>query len=103
MSVALDRHIEMIDDVRGGKPCIAGTRIAVADVALLHLQAGQSLAEIAAVYHFPLAAAYAAMAYYYDHQREIDARVAADAAFVDALQRDTPSRIAVKLHVTPDG
>jgi len=27
MSIALDRRIEMIDGVRGGKPCIAGTRI----------------------------------------------------------------------------
>ena len=50
---------------RGGKPVLARTRIAVADVVLLHLQLGQSLEQVAAGYDLSLAALHAAMAYYY--------------------------------------
>ena len=68
MAVALDRYIETTPDIRGGRPHITGTRITVADIALMYLRLGQSLEEIAGRYDLPLASIYAAMAYYYDHQ-----------------------------------
>ncbi len=41
---ALSReHIEISPDIRAGKPRIAGTRIAVEDVAVMHLKMGYSL------------------------------------------------------------
>lgn len=102
MSIALDRHIEITDGVRGGKPRIAGTRITVADVALWHLRDGQPLAAIAAEYDLSLAAVYAAMAYYYDHRDEIDAATEADNTFVAARAHATPSRVPGRRHQTPD-
>ena len=42
-----DRHTEITPEVRGGRPCIVGTRIMVADIVILHLSLGQSLEEIA--------------------------------------------------------
>jgi uncharacterized protein (DUF433 family) len=36
-------HIEVTPGVRGGKPRIAGTRITVADVVLLHRRMGRAL------------------------------------------------------------
>lgn len=59
--------------VRGGRPCIVGTGLRVSDVALAHLCHHQTPDEIAAGYAVPLAAVYAALAYYYEHKADIDA------------------------------
>jgi len=50
MQIVLDQHIEANPDIRGGKPCIVGTRITVSDVVLMHLRLGQSLEQIAGHY-----------------------------------------------------
>jgi len=44
---------------------------------------------------------YAALAYYHDHRLEIDAQIAADGAFVEALHRVTPSKLEAKLKSSP--
>lgn len=93
----LDRHIEVIPAVRGGKPHLAGTRITVDDVVLMHFRLGQSLEEIAGKYDLSLAAVYAAMAYYYDHRDEINQRIEEDEAFVEAFRRENPSPLQEKL------
>ncbi len=102
MSIAVaqqptDYHIEMTPEVRGGKPRIAGTRITVADVALMYGRLGHSLEEIAGTYDLSLASVYAAMAYYHDHRSEIDQAAEADKAFVEAFKRDNPSLLQAKL------
>jgi len=97
MSITLDRYIEMTPDVRSGRPRIADTRIAVADVVLMYLRLGQSLEEIAGKYDLPLAAVYAAMAYYYDHQEEIDRSISEDGAFAEAVRQNCPSPLQSKL------
>jgi uncharacterized protein (DUF433 family) len=56
-------HITVSPQVRGGKPRIVDTRIAVEDVAVMHLKLGHSLAEIAGQYQLSIASVYAAMAY----------------------------------------
>ena len=76
MEVTLNRHIEITPGVRSGKPRLAGTRITVADVALMYLRMGQTLEEIAGKYQLSLAAVYAAIAFYYDHREEIERRTA---------------------------
>jgi uncharacterized protein (DUF433 family) len=97
MEVTLNRHIEIEPGIRSGKPRIAGTRITVADVAIMHLKMGQSLAEIAGTYQLAMAAVYAAMAFYYDHRAEIDQRIAQADAFAEAERLNHPSLLQQKL------
>lgn len=61
--------------VRGGRPCIAGTGLRVTDVVIAHLFHDQSADEIAAAYGVPLAAVYAALAFYYEHKTDLDADI----------------------------
>jgi len=92
-----DTYIEVTPGTRGGKPKIAGTRITVSDVVLMHRRMGRALEEIAGTYDLPLAAAYAAMAYYYDHKVEIDQSLDEEEAFAEAFKRNNPSRLREKL------
>ncbi|MGH2537391.1 MAG: DUF433 domain-containing protein [Candidatus Promineifilaceae bacterium] len=61
--------------VRDGRPCIAGTSLEVAVIAIAKIVNGQSPEEIAADYRLSLPQVYAALAYYYDHKDEIDATI----------------------------
>jgi uncharacterized protein (DUF433 family) len=67
MPLTIIEHIVAVPGVRGGLPLIAGTRMAVSDIALLHLKLGKSVAEIAAEYDLSLSSVHAALAYYFDH------------------------------------
>ena len=60
-------------DVRGGRPCLAGTGIEVTTIVIAHLFHDQSAGEIASDYGVPIAQVYAALAYYYEHKDELDA------------------------------
>ncbi len=103
MNPIVDRRIEIDASVRAGKPCIAGTRIAVSDVALLHLHLGQSLEQIAGHYDISLAALHAAMAYYYDHQAEMDQAIREEEAFLQASKEKNPSVLQAKLRTLSGG
>jgi uncharacterized protein (DUF433 family) len=81
----------------GGRPRIAGHRIAVAHVATWRLRKDTSFEQIAATYDLPIAAVYAAMAYYYDHKADIDTRDAQDLAFAEEMRARTPSKLAAIL------
>jgi uncharacterized protein (DUF433 family) len=98
MATVLDHYIEITPEVRGGRPRIAHTRITVADIVLMHLRLGQGLEEIAGRYELPLAAVYAAMAYYYDHRAEIDQSLEDDRAFAEAFRGNNPSPLQAKLN-----
>ena len=97
MEVTLNQHIEITPGIRGEKPRIAGTRITVADIAIMYLRMGQSLDLIAGKYNLSLASVYAAMAYYYDYRDEIEQSIQQDEAFADSLQSIYPSRLQAKL------
>lgn len=97
MELALDKYIEATPETRGGKPRIAGTRITIEDIVLMHLRLGQSLIEIAGKYDLPLAGVHAAIAYYYDHHDEIDRSIEDDEAFAEAFRRNNPSLLQEKL------
>ena len=58
--------------IRGGRPCVAGTGLRVADVALAHAVHNRTTDEIAADYEISLAQVYAALSYYYEHKTELD-------------------------------
>uniref|UniRef100_B8HNA2 DUF433 domain-containing protein n=1 Tax=Cyanothece sp. (strain PCC 7425 / ATCC 29141) TaxID=395961 RepID=B8HNA2_CYAP4 len=98
MEITLNQHIEITNGVRSGKPCIAGTRITVADVATMYLRMGQSLEEIAGKYQLSLASVHAAIAFYYDHREEIDQRTAEAEAFSEAERIKHPSLLQEKLN-----
>lgn len=83
--------------VRSGKPHIAGTRITVADVKTMYLNAGMSLEEIAATYDLSLPAVYAAIAYYYDHRADIDRSIEESRAYVEQSRRNHPSLLQEKV------
>lgn len=69
----------------GNRPRIAGTRFSVQQVAVLHKE-GLSAQEIVSEYEFlTLAQVYAALAYYYANQEEIEAYLAAEEAEYDRL------------------
>lgn len=59
-------------NVRGGRPCIAGTTLWVSDIAMATVLHRQTPDEIASAYDISLAQVYAALAYYYDHKPELD-------------------------------
>lgn len=103
MDPELDRHLEATPGVRGGRARISGTRITVADIALMHLRLGQALAEIAGKYDLSMASLYAAMAYYYDHQQEVDRAIEEDVAFAEAFRRNNPSPLQEKLRALSRG
>lgn len=79
------QHIEIAPGVRSGKPRIAGTRICVSDV-VIWTEQGRSPYEIVADYpQLTLADVYAALAYYHDHQADIDRQIKESEDFVAAI------------------
>lgn len=93
----IEQYIDITPGVCGGRPRVAGTRMTVADIALMRLQMNLSLEEISGVYDLPLSAVYAAMAYYFDHRAEIDLRSAEDDTYLDDLREQYPSKVMAKL------
>lgn len=62
-------------NVRGGRPCIAGTGLEVAVIVIAHIVHQRTPDEIASDYRISLAQVYAALAYYYAHKEEMDALI----------------------------
>jgi uncharacterized protein (DUF433 family) len=96
-------YIETTPGTRGGKPRIAGTRITVADIVLMHRRLGRALEEIAGTYDLSLASVYAAMAYYYDHKDEIDRSLDEEESLAEAFRKNNPSRLREKLQALSHG
>ncbi|CAN5689621.1 DUF433 domain-containing protein [soil metagenome] len=96
-SASLDRYIDITPGVCGGRPRVAGHRITVFDIATWRLKLGMALEEIAGKYDLPMAAVYAAMAYYYEHRTEIDRRAEEDRVFIELFQQQHPSFLREKL------
>lgn len=94
---SLDEHIEVTPESAGGKPRIRGHRITVQDIAIWHERLGKNVDEIASEYDLTLGDVHAALAYYFDHRKEIDTRIGDDRAFVDAIRAQIPSKRSQKL------
>lgn len=77
------KYIVSDPEVLGGRPIIAGHRIAVIHMATW-IEQGQEPQEIAHLYGLSLAEIYAALTYYYDHKAELDAQAAEDDAHLAA-------------------
>ena len=65
-------HIEMSAEICGGKPHVAGRRITVQNVVVLHVLHHWPVEEIAAELEITPGQIYAALSYYYDHKNEVD-------------------------------
>jgi uncharacterized protein (DUF433 family) len=73
-------------DIRGGRPCIAGTAVSVRRIAVWH-NMGLIPKEIVRKFgHLSLAQLYAALAYYHANKAEIDADLEIEAGEIDALE-----------------
>jgi uncharacterized protein (DUF433 family) len=86
-------YIEVNPEIAGGAPVIEGTRITMRTIAGYY-QMGQSVDEIlTALPHLTPAQVHSALAYYFDHQAEVDADLAA-ASDVDFWKEQvlSPSR-----------
>jgi uncharacterized protein (DUF433 family) len=92
-----DRHIIISPGIRGGKPHIIGRRITVSDVATWYLDQHRSVDEIVRDFKLTPAQVHAALAYYYDHQAEIQQREAEEFAEAEAMKRNYPSKLQAKL------
>ena len=78
MSAEIGSLLIRSEDVRRGRPCVAGTRTTVHRIAAWY-KMGESPEEIAREYpHLSLAGVYAALAYYHANQAEIEAELAAE-------------------------
>ena len=72
--------------IRGGRPKIAGTGIAVKRIVIFY-QSGLTPEEIAREYpHVNLAQVHAALAYYHANREEIDLDIAEERAIFDAIE-----------------
>ncbi len=98
MPNVISDHITTTPEVCGGKACIAGRRIRVADVVALHEQRGYSPDEIVEMFpEITLADIHAALAYYFDHRAEIEADFKHDAEVAEKLRAQFPSKLQEKL------
>ena len=98
MSDSANDRITKTPSVCGGRACIAGHRIRVADIVVWHEQRGYSADEI--VGFFPgvsLSDVHSALAYYFDHREEIQSELAADREAEEHLGGRSPSRLREKL------
>jgi len=74
-------------EIRGGRPCIAGTGVSVRRIVQWH-KLGMMPEEIATNFgHLSLAQVHAALAYYYANKAEIDADLDAEERETEALER----------------
>lgn len=83
-------YIVKTPGVCGGAPRIDGTRITVDWIVGQMIYAGQTLDEMVEDYaHIPLSPAqiHAALAYYYDHQAEIDGLIDRSVQMLDEVKR----------------
>ena len=82
----LPSHI-VFDD--RGRPWVEGTGRKVVEIAI-DSRAGLSAAQIHEAQDIPLSKVHAALAYYFDHQAELDAEIARIEKFVDDARAATP-------------
>ncbi len=93
-------HIVQTPGVRGGRPYVEGKGVAVDHVAVWHERMRMSADDIADQYDLTLAEIHAALAFYFDHREETDARIDAEDREFDELKRQSRSLLAEKLGLT---
>jgi uncharacterized protein (DUF433 family) len=98
MSTMIASHIELNNQICGGKACIRGTRIRVQDIYVWHELQGLSPDQI--VSDFPqltLADVHAGMAYFWDNREEIREQMENAEEFVEEMKLRHSSKLQEKL------
>lgn len=91
-------HITKLPGVCGGRACIAGHRIRVADIVVWHEKRGYCPEEIVELFPgITLADVYAALAYAFDNREEIEADWLASDKWGEWLKTNVPSKIPAEL------
>lgn len=93
----MDSRIVINPKIKGGKPCIAGRRIAVQDIVIWHERQGMGIDSIASEYDLTLTDIYIALAFYYGNREAIDESIREDELTVESLKQKTPSVLQQKL------
>lgn len=91
-------RITRVPGVCGGKACIAGHRVRVMDIMILHELMGKTGDEI--VLEFPslaLSDVYAALTYYFDHVGEIREDMRSEDEVGEIFRAKYPSKLKQKL------
>ncbi len=88
MSAEIGSLLSRVPEIRGGRPCVAGTGITVHRIAILN-NLGHSPEEIVRKYeHLNLAEVHAALAYYHANKQEVDAEIAADEIEAERIEQE---------------
>ena len=74
-------------DIRGGRPCIAGTGVSVRRIAQWHNMGLLPEEIVRKIGHLSLAQVHAALAHYYANQAEIDSDLQTEEQNTEALER----------------
>ena len=98
MSITSREHIAKTAGIRGGRACIIGHRIRVADIVVWHERRGYSPDEIVVMFpSLDLADVHSALAYYFDHRDEFTDDFLADIAISREALSSQPSRLREQL------
>jgi uncharacterized protein (DUF433 family) len=91
-------HIVSTPGICVGKPRVAGTRIQVKHLVVMHERQRMSPEEIVSeLLQLTLADIHSALAYYHDHRETINAEIAADRVWYEEMKTKHPSRLQEKL------
>ncbi len=98
MADVMARHIVKVPHVCGGRACISGHRIRVADVVVWHERRGYAADEIVTLFPgLTLGDVHAALAYYFDNRQEIEADLRLEETWASQMTAGSPSRLREKL------
>ncbi len=99
MTAIATERITKVPGTCGGRACLAGHRIRVADIVIWHERRGYAPDEIVAMFPgITLGDVHAALAYYFDHRDEIEADLRADEALAHQLAVSRPSKLRERLN-----
>jgi uncharacterized protein (DUF433 family) len=103
MDNVITQHITKTPGICGGQACIAGHRIRVMDVVVLHERRGMSPEEVVQQYPgISLADVYAALTYYHDNREEIEESFRKELEVAESLRHLFPSKVQEKLSAAVD-
>jgi uncharacterized protein (DUF433 family) len=97
MAASTEERIVRLPGVGGGRATIAGHRVRVLDIVLWHEHQGLAPDEIVSqVPSLTLAEVHAALAYYFDHQEEIQEEIRAERTQAEQYGHSASSLLATK-------
>ena len=91
-------HIVSTPEMCRGKPRIAGTRIQVKHIVVMHERQGMAPEQIVSEYpHLTLAGIYAALAFYHDHREEVNADIQAEREWYEEMKSKHASLVVERV------